>query len=116
MIGIITAVFSSSVISTILTLAGGYFIVNKKAADYADELEKKKKVAEIYYEERAKVLQELYVLLVNRPSDIVNLMRFLGKTAKKEVWANSEPYLVLYEEVKLNEDLLKKCCLNHRYI
>lgn len=85
--------------------------LTNQEAIFKNELDKKKKIAEIYYEERAKVLQELYTLLVNGPSDIVNLIRFLGKTARKEEWANSEPYLVLYEEVKLNEDLLKKVLL-----
>ncbi len=108
---IVFAVLSSSVISTLLTLAGGFFIVNKKAADYTNELEKKKKVAEIYYQERAKVLQELYILLVNLPSDVVNLIRFLGKTAQGERWSNPEVYVNLFEELKSNEDKLKKVML-----
>lgn len=113
MIGIIiTAVFSSSVISTLLTLAGGYFIVNKKAADYANELEKKRKVAEIYYEERAKVLQELYILLVNLPSDCVNLMRFLGKNAQGVTFSNPQAFHESFRELKENEGKIKKALLN----
>lgn len=112
MIGIIVTVLSSSVISTILTLAGSYFIVNKKAADYTNELEKKKKVAEIYYEERAKVLQELYVLLVNLPSDCVNLMRFLGLAAQKKTVSNTQIINESFRELKENEGKLKKALLN----
>ncbi|MGN8066462.1 hypothetical protein ACTCUF_07990 [Lactococcus lactis] len=111
MIGIVTVVFSSSVISTLLTLAGGYFIVNKKAADYTNELAKKKKIAEIYYEERAKVLQELYVLLVNRPSDIVNLLEFLKDSAMKGVHSNPQVYYDLYKDLIVNEDKFRKTLL-----
>lgn len=112
MIGIVTAVFSSSVISTLLTLAGGYFIVNKKAADYTNELAKKKKIAEIYYEERAKVLQELYILLVNRPSDIVNLLKFLKDSAMEGVHSYPQVYHDLYKDLIVNEDKFRKTLLN----
>lgn len=107
----ITVILSSSVISSLITLACGYFIVNKKDAEFKNMLEKKKKIAEIYYEERAKVLQELYRLLVVRNNDIVNLMKFLGVTARGGEYATSEPFLLKYENFKENEDKLQNVLL-----
>lgn len=109
---IIVTVLSSSVISTLLTLVGSYFIVNKKAADYTNELAKNKKIAEIYYEERAKVLQELYILLVNRPTVIVNLLKFLRDSAMEGVHSNPQVYHDLYKDLIVNEEQFRKTLLN----
>lgn len=107
----IIVILSSSVISSLITLAGGYFIVNKKDAEFKSMLEKKKKIAEIYYEERAEVLQELYRLLVVRNNDMVNLMKFLGEIARGNEYATADPFLLRYENFKKTEDEIQNTLL-----
>ncbi|WP_270233118.1 hypothetical protein [Lactococcus garvieae] len=107
----ITVLLSSSVISSLITLAGGYFIVNKKDAEFKNMLEKKKKIAEIYYEERAEVLQKLYRLLVVRNNDMVNLMKFLGEIARGNEYATADPFILRYENFKETEVEIQRILL-----
>lgn len=78
---------------------------------FKSELEKSKKISEIYYEERARVLQELYILMINRSNDVISLLTFLGNTSKGAKWPNPKPYYDTYEKFELNELKLIKTLL-----
>lgn len=86
--------------------------LSKQEARFKNELDKQKKIAEIYYEERARVLQELFILLVNRPSNIINLLKFFRDSAMGGKVTNPQVYYDLYEELEINEDRLRKALLN----
>lgn len=111
----IIALLSSSVISSLITLAGGYFIVNKKDAEFKTMLEQQKKISEIYYEERAKLLQDLYRYLINRNNDITNLMKFLGETSNGGTYSNSVKFIQRYEKFEENEEKVAQL-LTYSYI
>ncbi|MCQ4972608.1 hypothetical protein [Lactococcus lactis] len=110
-----------ALIPSLVTVVSSYIInrknnelkseLNNQEARFKNELEKQKKIAEIYYEERAKVLQEVYILFVNRQNNVVALLKFLGQFAERGNWPNRQVFHDTYAELIKDEVKLVKVLL-----
>lgn len=85
--------------------------ISKQEEIFKSELNKQIKISSIYYEERAKILQQLYSLLINRNSNIVQYMKFLNASADGGQFVNPKPYYKLFEERDEQETYLNTLML-----
>lgn len=77
--------------------------ISKQEEIFKSELNKQIKISSIYYEQRAKILQQLYLLLVTRNNKIVQRMKFLNETAKGGQYVNPKPFYKLFDEFEKEE-------------
>lgn len=77
--------------------------ISKQEEIFKSELNKQIKISSIYYEQRAKILQQLYLLLVTRNNKIVQRMNFLIETAKGEQCVNIKTFYKLFDEFEKEE-------------
>ncbi|WP_153924950.1 hypothetical protein [Lactococcus petauri] len=77
--------------------------ISKQEEIFKSELNKQIKISSIYYEQRAKILQQLYLLLVTRNNKIVQRMKFLNDTADGGQYVNPKPFYKLFDEFEKDE-------------
>lgn len=85
--------------------------ISKQEEIFKSELNKQIKISSIYYEERAKMLQQLYSLLIIRNSNVVQYMKFLNGSAVGGQFVNPKPYYKLFEERDEQETYLNTLML-----
>lgn len=85
--------------------------ISKQEEIFKSELNKQIKISSIYYEQRAEIIQQLYLLLVTRNNKIVQRMKFLNDTAIGGQYTNPKPFYKLFEEFEEQESNLETVLL-----